>query len=286
MELTLETAKELLSYLPIELDKVKDVTEFKAKFDSEFIKPANIKEDNPAVVAIIGKRFGLVENELKKIAKSNGVDIDFDSEDFKPLKVNEKFKTVAQKIIDLKESRIAELTASQGKEPAELTAEWEKKLKKKDKEIDEFKQLLETSKQSYTTIEGEFNNFKVDSEKKIKDTKLSIVKKGIYEKAVFAPEVNKYAKTGFFTEFENEFTIDVDDEGVEFITDKKGQKIPNPKSHDTFKTPLEVLSEKLIEAKLTSLNPLAGDAKKKIIEIKSPLGDGKKPLRQVATPLG
>ena len=283
MEITVDNAKEVFNYLGIDAEKLKDIAEFKTKFDTDFIKPENIKEDTPQVKAIIGKQFGLVENELKKIAKSNGVEVEFEDEEFKRLKVNEKFKMVAKKLIDLKDAKITELTNSQGNEPAEITAEWEKKMKKKEKEIEETRQLLESSKQSYQTIEGEFNNFKVESEKKIKDTKLSIVKNGIYEKAAFAPEINKYAKTGFFKEFEDEFIIDVDNEGKEFITDKKGQKIPNPKSHGAFKSPIEVLNEKLIEAKLAPLNPNAGDPKKKPFEIKQPAAqDGKKPQRTVA----
>ncbi len=286
MEITVDTAKEVLGYLGIDLEKVKDIPEFKTKFDIEFTKSSNITEESEPVKKILGKTYGTLENEVKKIAKDLNITVDFESPDYKDLKkLNDKFKFVATKLNEQKELLITEAKTAAGKEVPEQIKEWEVKLEKEKAKTKEKDTLLKSVKDEFEAFKGTHETFKVESEKKIKDTKLNIVKKSIFDSAKYIPDINPFTKKGFISEFEAEFIIDLDDEEKPIITDRKGNKIPSVKKSGEFKTPNELLEEKLIEAKLSPLNPKAGEKKPTIPERKTPDDNTKKTGRTLGAKL-
>jgi hypothetical protein len=111
--MALET-KEVFEYLGIKADDIKDLDTFKATFEKDFIKQSNITEENESVKKILGKTFGTLENEIKKVAKGFELDIDFNSDDLKDKKVTDKLKFVVSEYDAKQKSVIAELTEKAG----------------------------------------------------------------------------------------------------------------------------------------------------------------------------
>lgn len=252
MAIELKQVFEFLGYKP---EDFKEIDELKTKFDSEFMRSSNITEDSEPVKKILGKVFGTLENDIKKVAKGFELDIDFEGADFQAnKKVNEKLKFVIGKFDEKNKLVIADLTtkASQGNDDKvkDITAKWEQaKQKAKDNET-----LLNSTK-------SDFESFKTNTATEIKNTKLSVHEKEIFSKAKFLPDANDFTKKGFFAAFKEKYTIDLDENESPVITTKKGEKLISKKVSGQFKTVSEVLEDELIDAKLFQLNPDAGKPK-------------------------
>lgn len=246
--------KEVASYLGFKEDEIKTLDDFKTKFDAEFLRTSAITEDSEPVKKILGKTFGTLENEIKKVAKAHELDIDFDADDLKGKKVTDKLKFTFSKYDEKKQSVISELEKKAGLGNDEKVKEWETKYEKLNKKYLDVDGLLKKTSE-------EFNGFKEHSEKTIKGVKLNIHKKDLYNKAKFLPEVNEYAKKGFLNEFEEKYMLDIDENEKPIILDKKGQRIPNPKVTGSFYEPDELLTEEIIKAKMFPVN---GDGGKKM----------------------
>jgi hypothetical protein len=249
--------KEVASYLGFKEDEFKTIEEFKSKFDSEFLRTSAITEDSEPVKKILGKTFGTLENEIKKVAKAHDLDIDFEADDLKGKKVTDKLKFTFSKYDEKKQSIIKELETKAGQGNDEKVKEWETKYGKLENKYKDVDGLLKQ-----TT--SDFNGFKEQSEKTIKGVKLNIHKKDLYGKAKFLPEVNEYTKKGFLNEFEEKYMLDIDENEKPVILDKKGQRIPNPKVTGSFYEPDELLMEETIKAKLFPVN---SDGGKKIVPV-------------------
>lgn len=252
-------AKEILDYLGIKIEDTKTVDEFKTSFDKDFIKQSMITEDSEPVKKIVGKIYGTLENEIKKIAKEVELDIDFEAEDFKLLKkVNEKFKFVTGKVEDKYKNTISDLTikASQGND--DKVKEWEDKYKKAEDKLKEKNTL-------FNSLKGEYDSYKVDTENKIKNSTLNIHKKEIFGKAKFAEGTKDLEKKGFWTTIGEKYIIDIDENETPIILNSKREKIVSKKTAGTFMTPEEVIEEELISANLYQLNKDGGKIKPKEI---------------------
>ncbi|MES2592395.1 MAG: hypothetical protein V4608_10950 [Bacteroidota bacterium] len=270
--------KDISEYTGIKFEDLKTVDEFKAAFDKDFIKQSAITEESEPVKKILGKVFGTLENDIKKVAKGFELDIDFESDDFKAnKKVNDKFKFVLGKYDEKNKATIADLTAKAGlgndDKVRELQTKWEKATQK----AKETETLLNSTK-------TEFEQYKTNTVNEIKTKTLSSIKKEIYAKAKFLPDANEFTKKGFLTSFEEKYNFDLDENENPFITTKKGEKIISSKVAGAFKTPAEVLEEELISAKLYVLNPAGGQKKPEPQKQEQP-GQVIKRTRTVATPL-
>lgn len=270
--------KEALEYLGI---KAENIEEFKTFFDKDFIKQSAITEDLESVKKILGKTFGTLENEAKKFAKENELDIDFESDDFKGLKkVSEKYKFVTSKLNEKNKSIIEELQKKAGQGNDEKVKEWEKKYDKLDLKHKEISGLLSTTK-------TDFDTFRAASEGSMKSFKLGVQKKELYGKLNFDPGVNEFTKKGFIGSFEEKFKIDLDENDSPILMDLTGAKIASKKKSGEFKSVDEALQELLVEAKLNALNPDGGRQKAKPIQIKADeIIKSNFQERQIAKPIG
>lgn len=267
--------KEINEFLGFKADQFKTVDEFKTAFNGEFVRTSAINEDLEPVKKIVGKLFGTLENEIKKVAKSHELEIDFDADEIKGKKVTDKLKFVFSKYDERNKTIIDDLTNKAGQGNDEKVKEWEgkyDKLKTKHKDVEE---LLRTTSE-------QFEGFKQTSAKEVKNVKLGIHKAEIFSKAKFIPEANEFTKKGFITDFEEKYQIDLDENEKPIIVDKKGQRIPNPKVTGSFFEPMELLTEEIIKAKLFPINK---DGNKLIPQPHNNNNQqqDKKPQRQVAS---
>ena len=63
--------KEVIEFLGYKSDEIKELSDLKTKFDTEFVRAANINEDSEPVKKILGKVYGTLENDFKKIDCNN-----------------------------------------------------------------------------------------------------------------------------------------------------------------------------------------------------------------------
>lgn len=269
--------KEINEFLGFKADQFKTVDEFKTAFDGEFIRTSAISEDLEPVKKIVGGKIHAVESHVKKMAKELGLDVDFNTEEIKKGGLLDKVKLVFSKYDEQNKSIIDDLTAKAGLGNDEKVKEWETKYEKLNKKHKDVEELLRTTS-------TEFEGFKQNSAKEVKNVKLGIHKAEIFGKAKFIPEANEFTKKGFITDFEEKYQIDLDENEKPIIVDKKGQRIPNPKVTGSFFEPMELLTEEIIKAKLFPVNK---DGNKPIqhIQIGNPQAN-EKPLRKVADRMG
>lgn len=244
-------AKEILDYLGA---KAETLEEFKASFDKDFIKQSMITEDSEPVKKILGKTFGTIENEVKKIAKGFDLDVDFDSEDLKGKKVTDKLKFVVGEFDKKNKLIFEDLTAKAGLGNDEKVKEWQSKFEKVDGKLKEKNTLFDS-------LKGEFDNYKTSTANEIKNTKLNIHKKEVFGKANFIDDANEFTKKGFLIDFQDKYDIDLDENESPIIKNKKGERLISTKTAGTFKEISEVLEEELALAKLLKLNANGGQAK-------------------------
>ncbi len=243
--------KEVADYLGFKADDMKTIEDFKVSFDKEFLRTSSINEDSDPVKKIVGKLFGTLENEIKKVAKASDLEVDFDSEDLKGKKVTEKLKFVFSKYDEKNKTTFEDLKKQAGQGNDDKVKEWENKYEKLNKKFADVDGLLKKTSE-------DFEGYKQNSVKEVKNVKLGIHKAEIFGKAKFAPEVNEYAKKGFINEFEEKYSLDLDENEKPIIIDKKGQRIPNPRVTGSFYDPADLFLEETIKAKLFQLNKDGG----------------------------
>lgn len=268
--------KKVSEYLGLNLEEFKTDEEFKTAFDKEFLKHSAVTEDSEPVKKILGKVFGTLENDIKKVAKGFELDIDFDGADFQAnKKVNDKLKFIIGKYDEKNKLVIADLTAKAALGNDDKIKDLQTKYDKIFQKAKESETLLNSSK-------TEFETYKTNTANEIKSKTLKGLKNDIYSKAKFLPETNEFTKIGFLKTFEEKYNWDLDENESAVITDTKGAKIISTKTAGAFKTPSELLEEEMIAAKLLVLNPAGGQ--KKVITQQQQQTPGK-PNRQVASPM-
>ena len=242
--MALET-KEVFEYLGITAD---DLEGFKSAFDKDFIKQSNITEENESVKKILGKTFGTLENEIKKVAKGLDLEVDFSSEEMKGKKVTEKLNFVVSEYATKQKTLIDELTEKAGKGNDEKVKELEEKYTKAIGKAKDYESLLKATTTEYET-------FKQSSETEKKNVKLDFFKAQELNKVKFKADINEFEKEGYLSKIEKTYNFDLDETGKAIILDKEGKRIPNPKVNGSFMEIGDVLQDEAVKGKLFQLNP-------------------------------
>lgn len=251
--------KDISEYIGIKLEDFKTADEFKIAFDKEFLKQSAINEDSEPVKKILGKVFGTLENDIKKVANKFELGIDFESADYTgKKKVNDKLNFIIDTFDAKNKIVIAGLTEKANLGNDDKVKEYMTKLEKATQKAKETEILLNSTK-------TEFETYKTNTATEIKNKTLSGIKKEIYSKAKFFPEANDFTKKGFLTSFEEQYNFDIDENENPFITNKKGEKLVSKKKAGTFMSPFEVLEEEIIKAGLNPKNPQGGRIKPDLI---------------------
>ncbi len=260
--------KEVIEYLGFNPENIKSIDDLKSNFEKEFVRGKNITEDSDFVKPILGKTYGTIENEVKKSAKSLGLEIDFDNEDFKGLKkVADKFGFVIKKVAEAKDAEINELRSNVGKGNDEKVKEWETKYEKIKKAKQDAESLLSGVKQEYDA-------FKESTTKEIKNVKLNVLTKDALSKVKFKNDISDFERKGYMSVINEKYIFDIDENEKVVPMDRSGNKIPSSKVTGTFKTIDEILEEEAVAGKLYAMNQDAGKPKG------NPITFGSAPVQQ------
>lgn len=244
--------KDLLAYLGMDAEKTKTLEDFKSAFEPEFVRAKNLNEDSEFVKPIIGKVIGTLENEVKKIAKSSGLENEIDSDEYKSNKfLNEKLSFVIKKLGEKSNSQIEEwkTKASQGND--EKVKEYEKKLSSAEQKKKDLEELLNQTK-------GEYNTFKEQASNQLKGFKLNIIKKDAFSKLPLKSDIKPIELKGFEATIYEKYKLDIDENDVPTVMDTKGARIPSTKVTGTFKTFEEILQEEATAAGIYQMNSDGG----------------------------
>lgn len=271
--------KKALEYLGFNPEEFKTEEEFKTKFDSVFIKQSNINEDLEPVKRLLGKTFGTLENEIKKVAKGFDLDIDFDSEDLKGKKVTDKLKFTFEKYNEKNSDKIKDLEAKAALGNDDKVKEWENKYTKAAQKAKDFESLLNSTK-------SEFEQSQQKWQSQIKDTKLNVLTKDAFSKVKLKSDISEFEKKGYFSTIKEKYQFDIDEQENLIVKNSKGERIPSAKTTGTFKTIDEILEEEAVAGNLYKLNNDGGKPKSQI-NFGTPAKDSdSKPLRKIAPRLG
>lgn len=239
--------KQVIEYLGMNPEEIKELDDLKGKFDSEFVRKSAINEDFEPVKKLIGAAYGSFDSDLSNVAKGHEIKVSA-IEGWKDAKIKDKVKLLASAIVKSKELQIEELTkkAGQGNDEKvkELTDFLEKeKSKRKDIEalLKNVSTELDTTKQTY--------------ESKLKSTKLGTLINSAMAGIKWIDEVTELQTEGFNSIIAKKFKFDLDETGKLQVTDAEGKLIPNTKVTGTFKTADEVLAEEAIRQNLYKINP-------------------------------
>lgn len=270
--------KEALEYLGYKAEDFKTVDEFKAKFDSTFIKQSNITEDSEPVKKILGKTFGTLENEIKKVAKGFELDVDF--EELKDKKVTEKLKYTFEKYNEKKSEYIKDLEAKAALGNDDKVKEWEKKYEKINQKYKDVESLLNSTKTEYEQAQQKWQS-------DIKNTKLNVLTKDAFSKVKLKPDISEFEKKGYFSTIAEKYQFDLDETENLVVKNKQGERLKSAKVTGAFKTIDEILEEEAVAGKLYHLNTDGGKPKTTVnFGTKSDEPEPKVPLRKVAPRLG
>lgn len=243
--------KEIFDYLGVKPEDIKTIDDFKTTFDKEFLRPSAISEDSEPVKKIVGKLFGTLENEIKKVAKAHELDVDFDADELKGKKVTEKLKFVFSKYDEKNNTVIEDLKTKASLGNDDKIKDWETKYGKLENKFKDVDNLLKKTS-------TDFDIYKVEADTKIKSVKLDVHKKDALSKIKFKPDISEFEKKGYLSTIAEKYDFDFDENENFVIKDKKGSFIQSGKTTGTFKNPLEVLEEEAVAGKLFLINKDAG----------------------------
>lgn len=271
--------KKALEYLGFNPEEFKTEEEFKSKFDSVFVKQSNINEDTPVVKSLLGRIYGSLENQIKKVAKENEIEVDFDTDEFKDKKISDKLKHTFTKFNEVKGATIKELESKVGLGNDEKVKEWETKYNKAAQKAKDFESLLNSTK-------SEFEQSQQKWQSQIKDTKLNVLTKDAFSKVKLKNDISEFEKKGYYSTIKEKYQFDIDEQENLIVKNAKGERIPSAKTTGTFKTIDEILEEEAVAGNLYKMNVDGGKPKQQINFGTSNKNEDTKPVRKIAPRLG
>lgn len=236
--------KDLMQFLGVEAD---NIDAFKEKFEAEFSRNSNINKEHPKVKAFIGETLGILEKNLKNIAKNHNAEWSGGDWDSKTL--NDKFSFAMGKVVENHNAILDDFKKTHAGND-EAIKEWEKKVSALTSKLNDTETLLGHTKQ-------EFEGYKTAEAKRETDRIIKEHTAQAVGKLRFKQTVNDLTKKGFLTSFSEQYRIELDENKAPYVTDAKGQRIPNPKVTGTFMALEDVLTAEAIKADIFEKNPLA-----------------------------
>lgn len=242
--------KTLIEYLGMDSEKVKTLEDFKENFESSFVRTNALSERKdliePIVSSIYGKRLGLTEVALKKLAKEHS--LEYNTEDLKDKKIEELAEFFVNKALTSRASYVEDLEKKIKSTNTDAVKEWEAKLLKTEQKLKDEKELLKKTAE-------DFEKFKIDSNNKIKSFQIDYLSKDYMSKLKLKKDITPIEKEGFNAILSQKYIKDLDENGDLIVRDKNNKRIPNEKIAGTFKTYSQILEEEAITAKLYEINP-------------------------------
>lgn len=240
--------KEIVEYIGIDLEKFDSIDEAKKEFDSKFKTLDSIKSDPSIRNELFGRKVGELETVFKRTAREAGVS--FDDNEISGKKFEELIPLAFEKLNSSYSSQIEELKANSNSGTDERIKTLSETLEKQKKEYSQLQNLMKTS------IDG-LQNEKHELESSMKNYKLDIHKNQVMSQLKLKSQITEIEKKGFDALINENLNFDFDESGSIFVSDKKGNKIPNPNKAGEFMAPLDALSELAKKAGVVEVNPHA-----------------------------
>ncbi len=209
--------KDLLEFLDVAKD-VKDLDAFKKAFSQKFITKSEAWDDDE----IKGKVTGRITGSMTTVAKR---EFDLSSDEVKDKKWEEVIALGASKL-KAKLKELEETAATGNDEKVKTLTE---KLDKVQKSANDYKTLLDTTKQTLTEKETEFTG-------KIKGFKVKSVLDKAKEKvsAKLKSDMSEAEKFYFDSKINESIVIDFDDKDEVIVLGKDGKRLPSTKTAGAF----------------------------------------------------
>lgn len=269
--------KEALEYLGYKAEDFNSLDEFKTKFDSTFIKQSNITEDSEPVKKILGKTFGTLENEIKKVAKGFELDVDF--EELKDKKVTEKLKYTFEKYNEKKSEYIKDLETKAALGNDDKVKEWEKKYDKISQKSKDLESLLNSTKSEFEQAQNKWQS-------EVKNVKLNVLTKDAFSKVKLKNDISEFEKKGYISTIAEKYQFDLDETENLVVKNKQGERLKSSKVTGAFKTIDEILEEEAITGGLYQINKDGGKVVKPINFGQPDIKETQTPVRKIAPRLG
>jgi len=241
--------KDITEYLGINAEEIDSIDTFKQKFDTEFIRSSAISEDFEPIKKIVGKKFGSLETELKRLSGQYGVE--WTGDEYKDKSLGERMKLSMDKMLTDSKSEFEEYKKVNGGGKEEVIKEWTSKYDKLKNEKSDYEKLLESTKQEFEGFKGQVENEK-------KSYKVNFEKENGLKDFKWKTGTNDFAKKGFLSSLDEKYKLDLDTDNKLVVLDTQGKQIPNPKTAGTFMGWREVVESEALKAELYETNPHAG----------------------------
>jgi hypothetical protein len=206
--------KDILGF--VDIGDVKNVDEFKEKFNSKFAPKSDLDDANKKLSEFTGKHAGSTVTLLKRLAGLENKDID-----------GKKWEEVAEMAINKFKSQVEELEGKSGQSNEEALKDLNKKIEKLTKERDDYKSAQET-------LQSTYEKEKLESETKFKGFKIGNLFESAKGKvATKLKDLSPAEKLGFEAALKD-IIVDFDEKETPIVKDKEGKRIQNPNKAGSF----------------------------------------------------
>jgi hypothetical protein len=244
--------KTLVEYLGMDSDKIKTLEDFKKDFEPNFVRINAIHERKdliePLINAAYGKRLGLTEVALKRLAKEYS--LDWTADELKDKKIEEMAEIFVTKAITNRNNYVEELEKKVKTMGGDAIKEWENKLLKAEQKLKDERELLKKTADDFEAYKTEANN-------KMKAFQIDYLSKDYQSKLKLKKDITPIEREGFNAILNQKYIKDLDENGELIVRTKDGKRIPNEKVAGTYKSYAQILEEEAVAAKLYELNPNA-----------------------------
>jgi hypothetical protein len=273
--------EEVLSYVGLKTEDVKDLDTFKAQFDQKFVNVEAAGEHpiikEKIIGAAVGKTIGSIETEMNRVAKQFAIEFN-DEEKKKPL--TERMSLIPAKLAESYNKVTAELEDKLKLSGDEATKKYVGEIEKLKTDNKTFKEMVDKTKQTYEEMlkqkEAEHNGLFISHT-------MSEAKK----KLKFVENPDPYKLKGFEATFNEKYKLELDENRSVIVRNAKGERIPNPKKAGDFMDLESILATEAEQAGLINVNGQKNVAKSNFVvnlqNQNQPSGGGDKSRRVVNT---
>jgi hypothetical protein len=200
------------------LENVKDIDGFKKAVNEKFITKSQAADDDDIKSKITGKVTGAATTLIKR-------EFELSNDEIKDKKWEDILLLGVQKLKDKNKELETLATSGNDDKLKDITTKFEKKSK----EADDFKALLESTKQTLTQKETEWNGT-------LKNIKTSTVFEKGKEKVMpkLKSDLSEAEKFYFESKVKEKFSIDFDDKDEVLVIGKDGKRLANPNKVGAF----------------------------------------------------
>ena len=242
MPLSDKEALEMLQFL--NLNEAESLEAAKEKFEQTYVESKELSGK-------IGKLTGTIANVTRKAFEPFGVTLTED--DFKDKKVEDVIRSASDRAraeFEKKQSEWEQRATASGSE--DLVKEWEKKYKTLERKVNE----VDTARQDAI---DQFEQFKTKVVEEQRNTKINHTFEKELSTLKLDPSANELTIRGFKSAIADKYQLDIEDDGVFVVKDKKsGERLKSKEKAGTFLTLSDVLLKEATEAGIIQKNPQAG----------------------------